>query len=128
MATHSVCFTWRIAWTEEPGGLRPTGSQKVGHRRAQQRSGTSYRRSEKVGGGSGAWVPLRKSEPPGNMELLVFTGWVISYTNKWEDYSVSDNRWGFPGIGGIAHFLAFFWSASGPSWCLWACPLADVLQ
>lgn len=41
------------------------------------------------------------------MELLVSTGWVISYTNKWEEYSVLGNRRGFPGIGGIAHFLAF---------------------
>ena len=28
MATHSSIFAWEILWTEEPGGLRPTGSQK----------------------------------------------------------------------------------------------------
>ena len=27
MATHSSILAWRIPWTEEPGGLRPTGSQ-----------------------------------------------------------------------------------------------------
>ena len=31
MATHSSILAWKIPWTEEPGGLWPTGSQKVGH-------------------------------------------------------------------------------------------------
>ena len=31
MATHSSILAWRIPWTEEPGGLQPTGSQRVGH-------------------------------------------------------------------------------------------------
>ena len=31
MATHSGTLAWRIPWTEEPGGLRSTGSQRVGH-------------------------------------------------------------------------------------------------
>ena len=31
MATHSSIHTWRIPRTEEPGGLRSTGSQRVGH-------------------------------------------------------------------------------------------------
>ena len=31
MATHSNSLAWRILWTEEPGGLRFTGSQRVGH-------------------------------------------------------------------------------------------------
>ena len=31
MATHSSILAWRIPWTEEPGGLESTGSQKVGH-------------------------------------------------------------------------------------------------
>ena len=30
MATHSTLFAWRILWTEEPGGLQSTGSQRVG--------------------------------------------------------------------------------------------------
>ena len=30
MATHSSILSWRIPWTEEPGGLPPTGSQRVG--------------------------------------------------------------------------------------------------
>ena len=31
MATHSSLLAWRIPWTEEPGGLQSTGSQRVGH-------------------------------------------------------------------------------------------------
>ena len=30
-ATHSSTLAWRIPWTEEPGGLQSTGSQRVGH-------------------------------------------------------------------------------------------------
>ena len=31
MATLSSILAWEIPWTEEPGGLQPKGSQKVGH-------------------------------------------------------------------------------------------------
>ena len=31
MATHSSTIAWEIPWTEEPGGLQSTGSQRVGH-------------------------------------------------------------------------------------------------
>ena len=31
MATHSSILAWRIAWTEEPGGLQSMGLQRVGH-------------------------------------------------------------------------------------------------
>ena len=27
MATHSITLTWRIPWTEEPGGLQSLGSR-----------------------------------------------------------------------------------------------------
>ena len=30
MATHSSILAWEIPWTEEPGGLQPIGSQRVG--------------------------------------------------------------------------------------------------
>ena len=30
MATHPTILAWRILWTEEPGGLQSTGSQRVG--------------------------------------------------------------------------------------------------
>ena len=31
MATRSSILTWRIPWTEEPGGLQSMESQRVGH-------------------------------------------------------------------------------------------------
>ena len=31
IATCSSILTWRISWTEEPGGLLYTGSHRVGH-------------------------------------------------------------------------------------------------
>ena len=30
MATHSSILVWRISWTERPGRLQSTGSQRVG--------------------------------------------------------------------------------------------------
>ena len=30
MTMHSIILAWRIPWTEEPGGLQPMGSQRVG--------------------------------------------------------------------------------------------------
>ena len=31
METHSSILTWKISWTEEPGGLWFTGSQRIRH-------------------------------------------------------------------------------------------------
>ena len=31
MATHSGILAWKIPWTEEPGMLQSTGSQRVGY-------------------------------------------------------------------------------------------------
>ena len=38
MATHSSILTWRIPWTEEPGGLQSMGWQRVGHNSASEPS------------------------------------------------------------------------------------------
>ena len=32
MATHSSILAWKIPWTEGPGGLQSTGSQRVRHK------------------------------------------------------------------------------------------------
>ena len=37
MAAHSSVLAWRIAWTEEPGGLQSMGSQRVGDNLATKR-------------------------------------------------------------------------------------------
>ena len=34
MANYSSILTWRIPWTEKPGGLQSLGSQRVGHNSA----------------------------------------------------------------------------------------------
>ena len=31
MATHFSILAWKIPWTEEPGGLKFMGSQRIGH-------------------------------------------------------------------------------------------------
>ena len=31
MTTHSSILAWRIPWTEGPGGLQSTGSQRIRH-------------------------------------------------------------------------------------------------
>ena len=31
MATHSSILAWKTPWTQEPGGLQSTGSQRGGH-------------------------------------------------------------------------------------------------
>ena len=31
VATRSSILAWTVPWTEEPGGLQSTGSQRVGH-------------------------------------------------------------------------------------------------
>ena len=31
MATHSIILAWEIPWSEKPGGLQSTGSQRVDH-------------------------------------------------------------------------------------------------
>ena len=31
MAIHSSTIAWKIPWTEEPGRLQSTGSQRIGH-------------------------------------------------------------------------------------------------
>ena len=46
MATHSSVLAWRIPWTEEPGGLHSTESQRVRHdlatkQQSQQKKGNN---------------------------------------------------------------------------------------
>ena len=41
MAIHSSILVQRIPWTEEPGGLQSTGSQRVRHDLATKQQGAS---------------------------------------------------------------------------------------
>ena len=47
MAIHSSILTWRIPWTEEPGGLQSMRSQRIGHNRATNTNEYSYCFSKK---------------------------------------------------------------------------------
>ena len=40
MAIHSSILAWEVPWTEEPGGLQSTGSQRTGHNRGTKRTYT----------------------------------------------------------------------------------------
>ena len=42
MATHSNILTWKIPWTEKPGGLQSMRSQRVGHNWAAEHSTHTY--------------------------------------------------------------------------------------
>ena len=42
MVTHSSILAWRIPWTEKPGRLQSTGSQRVGHDSARAQAKTDY--------------------------------------------------------------------------------------
>ena len=40
IATHSSILAWKFPWTEEPGRLQSTGSQRAGHNRATEHTHT----------------------------------------------------------------------------------------
>ena len=42
MAAHSSIVIWKIPWTEEPGGIQSTGSQRVGQDRVTEHSINFY--------------------------------------------------------------------------------------
>ena len=41
LATHSSTLDWEIPWTEEPGGLQSTGSDRIGHDQATKQQQTN---------------------------------------------------------------------------------------
>ena len=48
MATHSSILAWRIPWTEEPGRLQSTGSQRVGYDWATSLHSLHFTRTFKI--------------------------------------------------------------------------------
>ena len=48
MATHSSILAWEIPWTEEPGGLKSMGSQRVRYDLAANQQGTFTSRKLKI--------------------------------------------------------------------------------
>ena len=43
VATHSSTLAWKIPWTEEPGRLQSTGSQRIGHDQVSDTLSLSFR-------------------------------------------------------------------------------------
>jgi len=43
IATHYSILTWKIPWSEEPGGLQSMGSQRVRHNEDKSASSVKYR-------------------------------------------------------------------------------------
>ena len=56
MATHSSVLALRFPWTEEPGGLQPMGSHRVGH--ACRRMHTRSRQVSCMGRGWTGLLPV----------------------------------------------------------------------
>ena len=48
MAPHAGILTWRIPWTEEPGGLQSRGSQRVRHNLGSKQQHQASEREEKT--------------------------------------------------------------------------------
>ena len=48
MATHSSIHTWKIPWTEEPGGLQSLALWRVGHNWARIHIHTYRNRTVKI--------------------------------------------------------------------------------
>ena len=64
---------------------------------------------------------ISEGKKPPNMAWLVFMGWVISYANKWEDYSnYLGKGWGFPGIRPLLTFCPLM-ARLGTVMSLWMC-------
>ena len=82
MATRSSILAWRIPWTEEPGGPRSMGSQRVGH----------------------DWVT--KHTPPSiGLTILSSVRGAVIYPNDLKTYTYTEN-WNTPVNGS---FILFTW-------------------
>ena len=76
MATHSSVLTWRIPWTEEPGGLQSMGSQRVGHDWVTKN--THMHAFSKGEGPYGAW-----SSSPAHSVARISEDWDPSGLGDW---------------------------------------------
>ena len=72
MATHSSILAWRIPWTEEPGGLQSTGSQRVGHNWATSLSLSFFPLTSSIG------ITSEKAMAPHSSTLA----WKIPWTEE----------------------------------------------
>ena len=76
MAAHSSILAWRIAWTEELGGLQSTGWQRVRHAAAATKSLQSYPSLCDPTDGSPPGSPV-----PGILQAITLEWVAISFPN-----------------------------------------------
>ena len=83
MATHFSTGAWRIPWTEEPGGLQSTGSQRVRHNGSNLASTYTYAQyainigwsPRPVAPASGGWMSLGGEGPFDGLLWFNFYFW-----------------------------------------------------
>ena len=76
MTTHSSIFTWKISWTEAPGRLQSTGSQRVRHKSvAKQQREFSKLAGHKISTENSAAFPYNYNEGAEGetQEMIPFT-------------------------------------------------------
>ena len=66
MATHSSVLAWRIPWTEEPGGLRSMGLQRVRHDLVTEHTNQVWERGSLGGCQSRKWFSWEQTRGVGS--------------------------------------------------------------
>jgi len=107
MATHSSILAWRIPWTEEPGGLQPMGSQRIGHDWTTNTLATSC---EELTHWKRLWC-WEGLGAGGEGDDRGWDGWMASLT-RWTWVWV--NSGSFTGRPGVLRFM--WWQRVGHDW------------
>ena len=89
MATHSSILTWEIPWTEEPGGLQSTGSQRVGQDWTAEHTSTgSLAAAKSLQSCLSLCDPIDGSPPgsgvPGILQARTLEWVAISFSSAWK--------------------------------------------
>ena len=97
MAPHSSTLTWRIPWTEEPGGLQSMGSLRVGHDRVT----SLWLSLSCIGEGNGNPLQCSCLENPRDMGAWWVAISGVAQSRTWQKWlsSSSSSRKGLWGIG-----------------------------
>ena len=85
MATHSSTLAWKVPWTEEPGGLQPMGSQRVGHHWMSSLSLFMAHMVKNLPAVQETWIPSLGREDPlekGMASHSSILAWRISQTEE----------------------------------------------
>ena len=120
MATHSNILTWRIPWTEEPGGIQSMGSQRVGQDWATNtRKGTCVRI---------CLYACNQHKRTTDILSDFLRSWsilLLSSSPVWRDFRrfVPDSDLG---VISLLPGWALIWTC--PSWCLWASAFSGSLR